>query len=255
MSRLFSLNTQHSTLNPFALLLLLSATVTAAEPESPPSGPLVNTFSIVACDLENKEWGVAVASKYLAVGSICPWAQGDVGAIATQSYVNPDYGPKGLELLKAGKTAEETVKLLTEADGGREYRQLGIVDSQGNPATYTGSKCMPWCGGKTGKNFACQGNILAGPEVVDAMAEAFEKTTRPLAWKMLAALEAADAKGGDTRGKQSASILVVRRYNPEALYDRVIDYRVDDHAAPIPELARILSLGLPKPGAEPAAGE
>jgi uncharacterized Ntn-hydrolase superfamily protein len=208
-------------------------------------GQEVNTFSIVAHDPDKKEWGVAVASKYLAVGSAVPFAKAGVGAIATQAFVNVSYGSRGLELLAEGKSAEDALKELTDADKGKESRQVGIIDAKGNVVSFTGKKCNAWAGHKVGKHYACQGNILKGEEVVAKMAEAFEKAEGPLAWRMLAALEAGDEAGGDKRGKQSAAILVVRdRFGPNRIGDRMIDLRVDDHKDPVPELARILALRL-----------
>jgi uncharacterized Ntn-hydrolase superfamily protein len=228
------------------LLLAVLPVATPAEPPNPEQP--VATFSIVGYDPDAKEWGVAVASKFLAVGSVVPWVEADAGAIATQSFANVTYGPKGLELLRKGKSAEDTIKELTEGDDGREQRQVGIVDKDGNAATYTGKKCQPWAGGKTGKHFACQGNILAGPEVVDEMAKAFEEAKGPLAWRLMAALEAGDKAGGDKRGRQSAAIYVARKKGGYAGgNDRYIDFRVDDHKEPIPELARILELKVRKP--------
>jgi uncharacterized Ntn-hydrolase superfamily protein len=177
-----------------------------------------------------------------------PWAKAGVGAIATQSHANTTYGPKGLELLGQGKSAEEVIKLLTEEDEGKDVRQAGIVDAKGSAATFTGSKCTEWAGGKTGKHYACQGNILAGEAVVDDMAKAFEEAKGPLAWRLMAALEAAEKAGGDKRGKQSAAILVVRdKAGYSGFNDRLIDFRVDDHATPVQELARILALCLKRP--------
>jgi uncharacterized Ntn-hydrolase superfamily protein len=208
----------------------------------------VNTFSIAAYDPDKKEWGVAVASKYLAVGSVVPWAKAGVGAVATQASVNATYGPRGLELLAEGKSAEEVVKMLTGADAGKDVRQLGVVDAKGEAAAFTGPKCNAWAGHKTGKNYTCQGNILAGEAVVTDMAKAFEEAKGPLAWRMMAALEAAEKAGGDKRGKQSAAILVVReKAGPNGFNDRSIDLRVDDHETPIPELARILGKRLKRP--------
>jgi uncharacterized Ntn-hydrolase superfamily protein len=229
------------------LSIVLSLTVRPRQsvdlPAQPAAEPPVCTFSIVAYDPDRQEWGVAVASKFLAVGSVVPWAKAGVGAIATQSHANTTYGPKGLELLAQGKSAEEVSKLLTDEDQAKDVRQLGIVDSQGNTATYTGTKCMPWAGGKKGKNFACQGNILTGEAVVEDMANAFEQAKGPLAWRMIAALEAAEKAGGDKRGKQSAAILIVREKSGYSGFnDRMIDFRVDDHAQPVQELARILAL-------------
>jgi uncharacterized Ntn-hydrolase superfamily protein len=228
---------------------LLFALLPAARPADPP-GPEqpVATFSVVGYDPDAKEWGVAVASKFLAVGSVVPWVEADAGAIATQSFANVAYGPKGLELLRKGKSAEEALKELTEGDEGRDRRQVGIVDKDGNAATFTGKGCMPWAGGKTGKHYACQGNILTGPEVVDAMAKAFEEAKGPLAWRLMASLEAGDKAGGDKRGRQSAAIYVAKRKGGYAGgNDRYIDFRVDDHKEPIPELARVLELRLRKP--------
>jgi uncharacterized Ntn-hydrolase superfamily protein len=209
---------------------------------------IVATFSVVGYDPAAKEWGVAVASKFLAVGSVVPWAEAGVGAVATQSFANVAYGPKGLKLLGKGKAADEVVKVLTDADESRDTRQVGMVDAEGRAATYTGKKCLAWAGGKTGKHYAVQGNILAGPEVVDAMAKAFEETKGPLAWRLVASLQAGDQAGGDKRGKQSAALYVVKKNGGYGgLNDRYIDFRVDDHKEPIPELARILALRVRKP--------
>ncbi len=208
-------------------------------------GPLACTFSICAYDPEQKEWGIAVASKYLAVGAVVPWAKSGVGAVATQSYVNVAYGPKGLELLAQGKSAKEVIEALTSPDEQKELRQVGVVDAKGEVANFSGTKCNPWAGGKSGKHYTCQGNLLAGPEVVDEMAKAFEAGKGRLAWRLMAAMEAGEKAGGDRRGKQSAAILVVReKGGPSGLNDRAIDFRVDDHQDPIPELARILALRL-----------
>ncbi|MBI1900725.1 MAG: DUF1028 domain-containing protein [Planctomycetia bacterium] len=207
--------------------------------------PIVATFSIVACDLEQKEWGVAVQSRVLAVGSIVPFASADVGAIATQSLANTKYGPEGLRMLADGKSAEEVVKALTESDEGRERRQLGVVDREGRAASFTGAKCLEWAGAVSGKNYTCQGNILAGKNVVEDMAKAFEEKEGKLADKMVAALEAGQKAGGDKRGQQSAAILVVRQGAGYAGFDdKLIDLRVDDHATPIDELKRLLDLRL-----------
>jgi uncharacterized Ntn-hydrolase superfamily protein len=219
-----------------------------AQPSDPPqvpegNEPAVNTFSIVAYDPAEKEWGVGVASKFLAVGAVVPWAKAGVGAIATQSFANTQYGTKGLDLLSQGKSAEEVIKILTDRDKGKNVRQVGIIDAKGNAATYTGANCNAWAGGKTGKHYTCQGNILAGEAVVDNMAKAFEETKGPLAWRIMAALEAAEEKGGDSRGKQSAAILVVKSKGGYGRFnDRLIDFRVDDHSGPIQELGRVLSL-------------
>ncbi len=203
-----------------------------------------STFSIVAYDPEAREWGVAVQSKFLAVGSVVPWAEANVGAVATQAFANPRYGPDGLALLRQGLSAEEVVKRLTEADEGRAHRQLGVVDAQGRAAAFTGRECYAWAGHVVGAGYACQGNILVGGRVVEAMAEAFERTRdRPLAERLVEALRAGQRAGGDARGQQSAALLVVKEKGGYAgLSDRWIDLRVDDHPEPIEELARLLQL-------------
>ena len=226
---------------------------TSSSPEAAELGEPVHTFSIVAYDPERQEWGVGVASRYLAVGSVVPWARANVGAIATQATVNVTWGSKGLKLLKQGKNAEEVVKALTEADKGSAFRQLGVIDAKGNVANFTGKRCSKYAGHKTGKHYACQGNLLAGEAVVNDMATAFEESKGRLAWRIMAALEAAEKAGGDKRGKQSAAILIVRKGGgPNGLGDRFIDLRVDDHKEPIPELARILNLRIRRPKAKPA---
>jgi uncharacterized Ntn-hydrolase superfamily protein len=205
------------------------------------SRPVVATFSIAACDLEAAQWGVATQSKFLAVGSVVPWAEPQVGAIATQAYANPRYGPDGLALLRDGLTAEETVARLTSADDGSAHRQLGVVDREGRSATFTGPECMDWAGGITGACFAAQGNILVGEETVAALASTFTETSgRPLAERLIRCLAAAQAAGGDRRGQQSAALLVVERDGGYAsLSDTLVDLRVDDHADPIGELGRL----------------
>ena len=205
---------------------------------------LVATFSLAACDLEAGQWGVAVESKFLAAGSLVPWAEPHVGALATQAYVNPRFGPDGLALLREGLAAAETVRRLTEADPVRELRQLGVVDAQGRAASFTGRGCHDWAGGRTGAGYAAQGNILAAPAVVDALVETFEATAgRSLAERLLDALAAAQQAGGDRRGQQAAGILVVERGGGYAgLSDVVVDLRVDDHERPIDELRRLYGL-------------
>jgi uncharacterized Ntn-hydrolase superfamily protein len=216
----------------------------------------IHTFSIVAHDPERKEWGVGVASRVLAVGSIVPSARANVGAVATQASTNASWGPKGLELLAQGKSAAEVVKILTEADKRAAVRQLGVIDAKGTAAAFTGEQCGKYAGHKTGKHYACQGNLLAGEAVVTDMAKAFEHSKGPLAWRIMAAMEAAEKAGGDKRGKQSAAILVVRPGSGRGGFgDRWIDLRVDDHKEPIVELARILSLRLRRPKAEPKEGD
>jgi uncharacterized Ntn-hydrolase superfamily protein len=202
------------------------------------------TYSIAACDLLAGQWGVATQSKFLAVGSVVPWAEPHVGAVATQAYANPGYGPDGLALLRDGLSAEEAVDRLTSADDGRDHRQLGVVDREGRGASYTGSECLDWAGGRTGTGYAAQGNILVSSETVDALAETFENTVgKPLAERLLACLDAAEAAGGDSRGQQSAALLVVKKDGGYAnLSDVVIDLRVDDHERPLEELRRLYGL-------------
>ena len=201
----------------------------------------VATYSIAACDLEAGQWGVATQSKFLAVGSVVPWAEPHVGAIATQAYANPRYGPEGLRLLRGGRSAAEAVEELTAADEGRDHRQLGIVDAAGDGATYTGAECLDWAGGIAGPSFAAQGNILVSEQTVTALAETFAATAgRPLAERLLECLAAAQAAGGDRRGQQSAALVVVERDGGYAsLSDVLLDLRVDDHPAPVEELARL----------------
>ena len=185
--------------------------------------------------------GVAVASKFLAAGSLVPWAAAGAGAIATQAYGNPRYGSEGLSLLQAGLRAADVLERLVAGDADRDERQVGVVDGTGQAAAFTGSSCHEWAGHRTGAGFAAQGNLLAGPQVVDALAEAFVATAGPpLAERLLACLAAAQAEGGDRRGQQSSSLLVVEPGGGYAgLWDRLVDLRVDDHPAPIDELARL----------------
>src|SRR5438067_8848494 len=208
------------------------------------ASPVVATYSIAACDLDAGQWGVATQSKFLAVGSVVPWAEPHVGAIATQSYANPRYGPEGLALLREGRTAEEVVEALTAADNGRAERQVGVVDAAGRAATFTGEKCHDWAGGRTGDCYAAQGNILVSAATVDALAATLESNAHlELAERLIECLAAAQAAGGDRRGQQSASLLVVERDAGYAkLSDSVVDLRVDDHERPIAELRRLFSL-------------
>ncbi len=200
----------------------------------------VATYSICACDLAAGHWGVATQSKFLAVGSVVPWAAPHVGAIATQSYANPRYGPDGLALLGEGRSAEEVVAGLTGADDERALRQLGVVDGRGRAASSTGADCHAWAGGRTGEGYAAQGNILVSGATVDALAVTFEASTGTLAVRLLDCLAAAQEAGGDKRGQQSASLLVVERDGGYAgLSDSVVDLRVDDHEVPIEELRRL----------------
>ena len=203
----------------------------------------VATFSIVAFDPETDSLGIAVQSKFLAVGSVVPWARAGVGAVATQAMANYNYGPRGLDLMERGQTAELTLEALVSADEDRDDRQIGLVDGRGGTATFTGAKCFDWAGGVTGEHYAAQGNILVGGETVDALARTYEETEGDLASRLLAALDAGQAAGGDSRGRQSAALLVVREgggYGGDN--DRVVDLRVDDHPEPIRELIRIRDL-------------
>jgi uncharacterized Ntn-hydrolase superfamily protein len=205
--------------------------------------PPVATYSIVACDLEAREWGVAVQSRFLASGSVVPWAEAEVGAIATQAWANPRYGPEGLALLRDRLPAQEVVDRLVAADEGRAERQLGVVDSRGRSATFTGAECVEWAGGRTGDGYAAQGNILVSGATVDALAATFEATPGPLADRLLAALAAGQAAGGDKRGQQSAALIVVARDRGYAgLSDVLVDLRVDDHERPVAELQRLYGL-------------
>lgn len=205
--------------------------------------PIPSTFSIVAGDLDEKAWGIAVASKFPAVGAVVPWAQATVGAVATQSYANTSFGPRGLEMMQRGLSAEETLASLLDDDEDRELRQVGLVDASGQAATFTGRKCFDWAGGLTGTGYAIQGNILSGENVINAMQVAFVGAKGDLPARLYQALLAGDRAGGDRRGKQSAAIYVVK---PEGGYggfiDRWIDYRVDDHNDPIPSLGELLKL-------------
>jgi len=205
---------------------------------------VVATYSIVACDLDASQWGVAVQSKFLAVGAGVPWAEPHVGAVATQAYANPRYGPEGLALLRAGRSAEQVVESLTAADEGRAERQIGVVDAHGGAATFTGEACHEWAGGRTGYGYAAQGNILVSQETVDALATTFEQNGHlSLAERLIECLAAAQAAGGDRRGQQSASLLVVEKDAGYAnLSDAVVDLRVDDHELPIVELRRLYGL-------------
>jgi uncharacterized Ntn-hydrolase superfamily protein len=212
------------------------------------------TFSIVAYDPAAQEWGVATQSKFLAVGAVVPWAQAKAGAIATQSYANTTFGPKGLRWLAKGLSAQETLDRLVAADQGRDQRQVGVVDGAGNVATFTGAGCHAWAGGVTGKHFAAQGNILARAKVLEAIAAKFEAAKGELADRLVAALLAGQRAGGDRRGQQSAAVLIVREQGGYAGFnDRYLDLRVDDDIHPIERLQEILELhhlyfGKPAPG-------
>jgi uncharacterized Ntn-hydrolase superfamily protein len=204
---------------------------------------ILSTFSIVGYDREAQEWGIGVQSKFLAVGAVVPWAQAGVGAVATQSYANTSFGPDGLALMAQGLGAQEALGQLLAADEGRERRQVGLVDAQGRAATFTGNECHDWAGGFTGAHYAVQGNILVSGATVEAMAKAYEDAGGELADRLVEALAAGQAAGGDRRGQQSAAVLVVR---PEGGYeghnDRYLDLRVDDDPAPIERLKGLVDL-------------
>src|SRR3954447_10597157 len=212
------------------------------------------TFSIVARDPKTGDLGIAVASKFLAVGAVVPHARAGIGAGATQSAGNVTYGPDGLAMIAAGGAAEDVVRRLTDADEGRDHRQLGIVDANGRAATYTGAGCIDWAGGRTAENVAAQGNILTGADVVDALMDTFLAGGAGFPELLLRALKAADERGGDRRGRESAALLVVRENGGYGgNNDRWIDLRVDDHPAPIDELGRLIELNhlyLDRPSAE-----
>jgi len=218
----------------------------AAAPGSPP----VATFSIVGSDPEAGEVGVAVASKFFAVGTVVPHGTAGVGAVATQSFANTTFGPRGLELLRQGLSPQAVIDSLLVGDGDPNRRQVGIVAADGRSATYTGEGCLAWAGGRSGPNYAAQGNILTGEDVVAAMEKAFLETKgKSLAERLFLALEAGDAAGGDSRGRQSASLLVKRgRAGYNGFTDIAVDVRVDDHASPIEELGRLLNLALVNDG-------
>jgi uncharacterized Ntn-hydrolase superfamily protein len=201
------------------------------------------TFSIVACDLEEKSWGVAVASKFPAVGAVVPFAQAEVGAVATQASANTSFGPRGLAMMTIGLSAQEALARLLEDDPDRELRQVGLVDAQGSAATFSGTECFAWAGGIVGEGYAIQGNILANGKVVPAMEKAFLKTKGDLPTRLYAALLAGDRAGGDIRGRQSAAIYVVRPKGGYGGYlDRWLDYRVDDHEDPVPRLGELIEM-------------
>jgi uncharacterized Ntn-hydrolase superfamily protein len=205
--------------------------------------PRFGTFSIVACDPETASWGIAVQSKFPAVGSVVPWAVAGVGAVATQADANTDYATEGLKRLAKGDSASDVVRTLTAADPGRDTRQVGVVDAKGGAAAFTGPKCMDWAGHEVGDGFTCQGNILFGPNVVRAMARSYTSTAGDVADRLLAALAAGQREGGDRRGMQSAALLIVRKgggYGGRD--DRWVDLRVDDHPSPIEELKRVFQL-------------
>jgi len=216
-----------------------------APPEQPSDPP--STFSIVAFDPETGDLGVAVQSKFFGVGAVVPWAEAGVGAIATQSYANTTYGPRGLSLLREGKSPEEVIAALTAPDAEKEFRQVGVVDAQGRSASFTGSRCIPWAGARSGQGFTAQGNLLVSQACVDAMARAFAEARGSLAERLVASLDAGQQAGGDARGRQSAAVLVVRKKAGYGGFnDRYVDLRVDDHRDPIRELARLVRIQVGK---------
>ena len=221
----------------FWLLLVILTSASSGVRAEPPS---VATFSIVASDPETGETGIAVQSKIVSVGSIVPFARAGVGAVATQSYANVKYGPFGLYLLEEGHSPDSVLAMLTQADPQRDHRQAGMIDKDGRASSFTGKECTPWAGGVVGKNFAVQGNMLTGPEVVEAMAKAFQETEGILAERLLASLEAGQKAGGDKRGRQSAALIIVRDgWGYGGMNDRFRDVRVDEHETPIKELRRV----------------
>ena len=209
-------------------------------------GPAPSTFSIVAADPTTGEVGVAVASRFFAVGTVVPHARAGVGAVATQAYANTNFGNHGLSLLSHGNSPEKVLEVMLGNDKGRNRRQVGLVSATGASASYTGTSCNAWAGGRSGPNYAVQGNILTGEAVVVAMEKAFLSAVgRPLGARLFAAIEAGDAAGGDSRGRQSAALLVCRKDGGYGGFtDRAIDIRVDDHKQPIRELGRLLDIGL-----------
>ncbi len=202
-----------------------------------------STFSIVAYDPRSRAWGIAVASKFPAVGAVVPWAEAGAGAVATQAHANTTFGPQGLALMRDGTSAEKAMSALLSQDSDRTLRQVGMVDAQGRPATFTGHDCFDWAGGTTGDHFAAQGNILVGPQVVAAMASSYQAASGELPGRLLAALQAGDQAGGDRRGRQSAAILVVKAGAGYAGFnDRWLDYRIDDDHDPIPHLVDLVTI-------------
>jgi uncharacterized Ntn-hydrolase superfamily protein len=231
----------------FSLVFLVFLVAASCAAAAAPSLPTVSTFSIVAIDPQTGDLGVAVASRYFSVGSVVPWAMAGVGAVATQANVNVGYGQQAIDLLRQGLTAQQALKKLLEDDKfeGKDGRQVAIVDAKGNVAAYTGPKAPNWAGDRQGKTWSAQGNILTGPQVPEAMGKAFESTQGELAEKLYAALKAGDAAGGDSRGRQSASMLVVRKLGGRNINnDRYIYINVDDNPDPFTELRRLLNLNL-----------
>ena len=207
------------------------------------SDPLVHTYSIIAVDSVTGQIGAAVQSHWFSVGSVVTWAEAGVGAVATQSFVNPAFGSKGLELLKAGKSPTEALKMLLQEDDGRDFRQVALIDAKGNSSAYTGQNCIPEAGHLTGKYYSIQANLMQKSTVWPAMERAFLTTEGPLAERLIAALEAAEKEGGDIRGRQSAALLVVAASSSGEIWnDRQIDLRVEDHPSPVKEIKRLLTV-------------
>lgn len=237
------------------LLVLLSVSCRAPGPAAPAGHEPPNrdadrwpsTFSIVARDPATGDLGIAVQSKFFGVGSVVPWAEAGVGAVATQSYANTSYGPRGLELLRQGIRPEQVLDRLTSNDADREFRQIGIVDSEGRSASFTGKRNLPWAGSRSAEGFSVQGNLLVSEATLTAMARAFQESRGELAERLVKALAAGQAAGGDARGRQSAAVLVVRKNAGYGGFnDRYVDLRVDDHESPILELRRLVDLQLGK---------
>jgi uncharacterized Ntn-hydrolase superfamily protein len=224
-------------------IAVAGSTLAALATDLAHAGEPVATFSIVGYDAETGDLGIAVQSKFFAVGAVVPWARAGAGAIATQAFANTTFGPRGLDLLAGGLSAEAVVDSLIESDAGRAARQLGVVGADGSAAAYTGDECMSWAGHEVGEGFTAQGNILFGPDVVAEMARAYRESDGVLGEKLMSALEAGQQAGGDSRGMQSAAILVVRENGGYAGFDdRYCDLRVDDHPDPIAELRRIFDM-------------
>lgn len=210
-------------------------------PFSSETGPLVHTYSIVARDATTGEIGAGVQSHWFSVGAIVPWAIAGVGAVVTQSFTNPAFGPEGLRLLAGGRSPREAVEELVCQDEGRDFRQLAIIDTQGRSFAHTGKKCVAEAGHRCGSNFSAQANMMLTDRVWGAMAEAFERSQGPLAERIMTAMEAAEEEGGDARGRQSAAILVVRGKSTGQVWrDRLVDLRVEDHEEPLREMRRLL---------------
>jgi uncharacterized Ntn-hydrolase superfamily protein len=225
--------------NVIALLALVFSSVTLAQDFARP----VHTYSIVARDTMTGEMGVAVQSHWFSVGSLVTWAEAGVGAVATQSFVDPAYGPLGLELMRTGKTANQALQSLLASDDGRDVRQVAMIDARGNVAAHTGKKCIQGAGHIVGRNYSVQANLMLNDEIWGAMAKAYETATGDLAERMLAALDAAEAAGGDIRGKQSAAILIVKATSTGRSWaDRVMELRVEDHEQPLKELRRLVTV-------------